>query len=66
MYEPPIKHILSVFAIVLVVLIFRRFDGFVNPQLWAEDGTVFLQQYTDIGAKSIITPYAGYLHTIPR
>lgn len=66
MYKLPIKHILSVFVIVLVVLMFRRFDGFVNPQLWAEDGTVFLQQYIDMGAKSIITPYAGYLHFLPR
>lgn len=58
--------ILAVFIIVILILMFRRFDGFTNPQLWAEDGTVFLQQYTEMGVKSLITPYAGYLHTIPR
>lgn len=59
-------NVFAVFIVVILLLMFRRFDGFSNPQLWAEDGTVFLQQYSEMGVKSLITPYAGYLHTIPR
>lgn len=58
--------IIGIFIAVLLVLLYRRYDTFSNPQLWAEDGVVFLQQYHDTGLKSIITPYAGYLHLIPR
>ena len=37
-----------------------------NPQPWAEDGTIFIQQGIFGGWKSIIIPYAGYFHVIPR
>lgn len=61
-----VKEVSLLFFIVLLVLLFRRTDAFTNPQLWAEDGTVFLQQYIDNGISSIFMPYAGYLHLIPR
>lgn len=35
--------------------------------LWAEDGDVFLQQLRDDGlAATLLRPYAGYLHLLPR
>jgi hypothetical protein len=35
--------------------------------LWAEDAAVFLADTISIGAwQSVVDPYAGYLHTIPR
>lgn len=35
--------------------------------LWAEDAAVFLQETIELGTwASVIEPYAGYLHTIPR
>ncbi|MBL9202744.1 MAG: hypothetical protein JNL39_19680 [Opitutaceae bacterium] len=37
-----------------------------TPQLWAEDGSIFLQQDDEIGSRAIITPYNGYLHLLPR
>jgi hypothetical protein len=38
----------------------------MNPALWAEDGSIFLQQALDLGLRSIVEPYAGYLHVFPR
>ncbi len=37
-----------------------------TPQLWAEDGSIFLQQDHDWGARAIFEPYNGYLHLLPR
>jgi hypothetical protein len=57
---------LLLLLIVLAALLFRRYDAFVNPQLWAEDGNLFLAQYYQLGIRSVVTPYAGYLHVIIR
>jgi hypothetical protein len=49
-----------------VILFIRKSDALLNPQFYAEDGRIFfLQQYTK-GASAILTPYAGYLHFVPR
>ncbi len=53
-------------VIAVIVLIFRKSDSLSNPQLWAEDGTVFFTQQYEHGAGSIFTAYAGYLHIVPR
>ena len=37
-----------------------------TPQLWAEDGSIFLQQDDEMGSRAILTPYNGYLHLLPR
>lgn len=34
--------------------------------LWAEDGAIFLNDALKDGYRSLLHPYAGYLHTIPR
>lgn len=52
--------------IAALVLLIRKTDAFVNPQFWAEDGSVFfIQQYLH-GARALLIPYAGYLHLVPR
>jgi hypothetical protein len=49
-----------------VILFIRKGDALKNPQFYAEDGKIFfLQQYTN-GAAAVLTPYAGYLHLVPR
>lgn len=53
-------------VLVAVVLAIRRPDSILHPQLWAEDGPIFLQQQIELGWRSIFTPYAGYLHLVPR
>src|SRR5471030_1410712 len=51
-----------VLAIFYARLQFRITDGF----LWAEDLGVFIAQAYETGARSFWTPYAGYLHALPR
>lgn len=48
------------------ILYVRKPDAFLNPQFWAEDGTVFfLTAYRD-GIAALFQPYSGYLHLLPR
>jgi hypothetical protein len=60
------RDIALIFFIVLIALLFRRYDAFTRPQLWAEDYNVYFLQVEDFGARSIIMPYGGYLHILPR
>jgi len=53
-------------VIAILILIVRKSDSLSNPQLWAEDGTVFFAQQYEYGAASIFIAYAGYLHIVPR
>ncbi len=53
-------------VIAILILIIRKSDSLINPQFWAEDGTIFFAQQYEYGAASIFTPYAGYLHIVPR
>ncbi len=48
-----------------LILVWRRFDQIVNPQFWAEDGH-FYRWALMYGSASLLQPYAGYLHTVPR
>lgn len=54
-------------ALATVVLLYARMpERILHGFLWAEDVRVFLKQAYELGAKSIVTPYAGYLHLLPR
>ena len=37
-----------------------------TPQLWAEDGSIFLTQDEQMGLRAFFEPYNGYLHLLPR
>lgn len=50
----------------LVLLILRKPWALRTPQLWAEDGSIFLNDMAQYGAASLLRPYQGYLHLIPR
>lgn len=54
------------FLVAIVVLFFRMPERLIDGYLWAEDATVFIAQGFKLGARAIVTPYAGYLHIIPR
>jgi len=60
------RDITLVFLIVLGTLVYRRPDAFTHPQLWAEDGPLYLQQVEQYGFKSLLIPDGGYLHFVPR
>lgn len=53
-------------VIAIFILIIRKSDSLSNPQFWAEDGAIFFTQQYEYGSASIFTPYAGYLHIVPR
>lgn len=61
-----LRGIVLISLIIICVLAFRRNDAFFNPQLWAEDGPVFVEQFYQNGLSSLITPYAGYSNLIQR
>ncbi len=60
------KSCLLTVVVAAVVLFIRKTDSFLNPQFWAEDGTIFFLQQYENGASVIFQPYAGYLHLVPR
>jgi hypothetical protein len=55
--------VLAVFALLLAL---RKPHALHTPQLWAEDGSIFLMQADLHGASALTMPYMGYLHTLPR
>ena len=57
---------LLVIVVTTIILFIRKTDSILNPQFWAEDGTVFfLDQHHD-GVSSIFKPYAGYFNLVSR
>ena len=56
--------VITIFLVCLV-LFFRKYDAFVNPQFWAEDGILF-DNWLQFGAKSFFLQYAGYINLFPR
>jgi hypothetical protein len=52
---------------IAAVLAWLRLPAATHDVLWAEDGAKFLQSALAHGPiASLLTPYSGYLHTIPR
>ena len=60
------KDVLLVIAIVILILLIRDTDSFFNPQLFAEDGSIFFVGQQKLGYKAIFVPYRGYYHVTPR
>lgn len=54
-------------ALCSIVLLMRRPDLLTNPQFWAEDGKIWIEQAYNIGPlRSLILPQNGYYQTISR
>lgn len=54
-------------ASVAVLILYSHNQSYiVHPQLWAEDGRVWLAQAHNIGLKTLLQPQDGYLQTFPR
>ena len=50
-----------------VALVLLRMGGAPLTHVWAEDGGIFLEQaFGSSFLDAVTTPYAGYLHTVPR
>ena len=50
----------------IIILLIRKTDALINPQFWAEDGSVFFLQQYNHGVSALFQEYAGYLHLVPR
>ncbi|MSU50223.1 MAG: hypothetical protein EXS37_14250 [Opitutus sp.] len=48
------------------LLVLRKPWALHTPQLWAEDGSIFLTQDEQMGLRAFFEPYNGYLHLLPR
>src|SRR2546425_1002417 len=60
-------YVVVIAFVVLVALSAKKPDAIFHPQLWAEDGVIFLAQQRERGFfHALLTPYAGYYHLVPR
>ena len=57
-------RVLAVGASYLTVALARSWS--LRHSVWAEDGTIHLQDRLDRGTRSVLHAYGGYLHLIPR
>jgi hypothetical protein len=60
------RAVLLLLAGFALLLFLRKPHALLTPQLWAEDGSIFLVQNDQLGLAALVEPYAGYLHTLPR
>lgn len=56
----------GVALVAIALLIAHKPWALTKPQLWAEDGCVHLLDNEQLGLRAFLTPYRGYLHTLPR
>lgn len=61
-----VKIEVLVMVAVFGLLVLKFPTPFLQKFLWAEDGPIFLQGAHSGFLQSLITPYSGYLHIIPR
>lgn len=54
------------FLVILLAIAYKSNDALSNPQFWAEDATVFFKEQFGQPLPQLFTPYAGYLHLVPR
>jgi len=59
LYNNLIKYI-----VILFILLLRQWEIFGKPYLWAEDGTLFINNVIEYGHKSLFFHGAGYYHFI--
>ncbi len=61
----PYKYPLTILFVCLSLIILAS-ERIIQYDFWAEDGRIFLLQYYSFNLKSLIVPYAGYYHLVPR
>jgi len=62
----PYLQPIGLFLLALVLLFLKSPDAILAPQFWAEDGPVFFAAQFGHDWPQLLTPYAGYLHTVTR
>lgn len=64
--SPQARLTLPALAALAPLFFLRKPHALTTPQLWAEDGSIFLVQAEVLGARAFTEHYMGYLHTLPR
>lgn len=64
-FYTPVRFVLLFFFLV-VILLLRKPDILTNPQLYAEDGSVFLRDQLVFPMTAVFFPYNGQFHLLPR
>lgn len=64
--QRPLRDQASFFLVILFAVAFKCNDALSNPQFWAEDATVFFVDQFGHAWPQLFSPYAGYLHAVPR
>lgn len=59
-------RVAALYCGVFLLLFARRPDALLNAQFWAEDGVIFFHSALLDGVHSLLVPYSGYVHVIPR
>lgn len=59
-------HLVWLVIACAALLALRKPWALHTPQLWAEDGSIFLTQDEQMGLRAWFEPYNGYLHLLPR
>lgn len=62
----PAREQATFFLVILLVVAFKCNDALNYPQFWAEDAGVFFSGQFGHSWPQLFSPYAGYLHAIPR
>lgn len=61
-----IFYALCMAAAIFILVSLKGSDRLLHAGIWAEDGKVFLKQAFELGWTSLLRPYDGYFHTVPR
>ncbi len=61
-----IFYSICIIGAILILVSLKGSDRLVHAGIWAEDGKVFLKQAFELGWASLLIPYDGYFHTVPR
>ena len=64
--DSPARQVWWLVLACAVLLALRKPWALHTPQLWAEDGSIFLTQDEQMGIRAWWEPYNGYLHLLPR
>lgn len=63
---PSAARLWGAVALATALLVVRKPWALTTPQLWAEDGSVHLNDNDALGAAALLVPHRGYLHLLPR
>lgn len=62
----PLTQLIALTLLILLILFIRRPLQLIHPDVWVEDGAIYVPDVFTFGFGSIFRPINGYLSVIPR